>query len=274
VNKWRNPYRPVRTQVLESVVETSRIKTLRLRPEEPIVFEAGQFVELTLPGFGEAPFTPSSRPSLHDELFLTVMKVGKVTEAVHRLEKGDTVGLRGPLGTGYPIESFKGREVLVVGGGCGFAPLRSLMYALMERSAEFKKLVFRGGCRTPADMVYRKELAGWAEREDLDIELTVDVGDPSWKGNVGTVTTLLDGAGLDSARGIAIVCGPPMMMKFVTARLVEMGFADENIYLSMERNMSCGIGKCGHCRLGLYYVCKDGPVFPYARVKGFPDLWA
>jgi NAD(P)H-flavin reductase len=172
VNKWRNPYRPVRTQVLESVVETSRIKTLRLRPEEPIVFEAGQFVELTLPGFGEAPFTPSSRPSLHDELFLTVMKVGKVTEAVHRLEKGDTVGLRGPLGTGYPIESFKGREVLVVGGGCGFAPLRSLMYALMERSAEFKKLVFRGGCRTPADMVYRKELAGWAQREDLDIELT------------------------------------------------------------------------------------------------------
>lgn len=274
MNKLYNPYSPVKTEVIDSIVETPMIKTLRLKPREPIAFEAGQFVELTIPGFGEAPFTPSSRASVTEELYLTIMKVGKVTEAVHLLKKGDTVGLRGPLGTGYPIELFKDKEVLVVGGGCGFAPLRSLMYALFERSGEFKKLLFRGGCRTAQDLLYRQELDQWAKREDLDIELTVDVGDASWKGHVGVVTTLLEGIEMDCSKGIAIVCGPPVMMKFVTWKLVELGFQDRNIYLSMERNMSCGIGKCGHCRLGIYYVCKDGPVFAYDKIKRFPDIWS
>jgi len=162
----------------------------------------------------------------------------------------------------------------VVGGGCGFAPLRSLMYALFERSGEFKKLLFRGGCRTAQDLLFRQELDQWAEREDLDIELTVDVGDASWKGHVGVVTTLLEGVDMDCSKGIAIVCGPPVMMKFVTWKLEELGFQDQNIFLSMERNMSCGIGKCGHCRLGIYYVCKDGPVFAYDKIKRFPDIWS
>ena len=161
----------------------------------------------------------------------------------------------------------------MVGGGCGFAPLRSLMYSLFERATEFNKLCFRGGCKSVEDLVYRQELERWSERQDLDIKLTLDVGDVSWKGHVGLVTTILDDIDMDCRKGIAILCGPPVMMKFVTSKLLEMGFQDQNIYISMERNMSCGIGKCGHCRLGLYYVCKEGPVFSYEKIKRFPDVW-
>jgi len=274
MNSHRNPYSPIETEVLDVITETSLIKTFQLKPKEPIVFAAGQFVELTIPGVGEAPFTPSSRSSITEELYLTIMKVGRVTEAVHHLKKGDTVGLRGPLGTGYPIELFRDKEILVIGGGCGFAPLRSLMYSLLERANEFKKLIFCGGCKSVEDLLYRRELEQWAERPELDVKLTVDVGDASWKGRVGMVTSLLDEVDLDCAQGVAIACGPPVMMKFITEKLEEMGFQDQNIYISMEKNMSCGIGKCGHCRVGTYYVCQDGPVFSYDKIKKIPDLWA
>ena len=273
MNRLRNPYSPIETEVVDSIVETPTIRTLRLRPREPIPFEAGQFVELTIPGVGEAPFTPSSQATVADELDLTVMKVGKVTEAVHLLKKGDRVGLRGPLGTGYPLQLFKDKEILVVGGGCGFAPLRSLMYSFMERAGEFKQLYFRGGCKSAKELLYRQELDEWAKRQDWNVEISLDKEDASWTGRVGLVTTLLDDIDMNCSEGIAVVCGPPIMMKFVTLKLVEMGFQDQNIYLSMERNMSCGIGQCGHCRLGIYYVCKDGPVFSYDKIKRFPDIW-
>jgi sulfite reductase subunit B len=273
MNRLRNPYSPIETEVIDSIVETPTIRTLRLKPLEPIAFNAGQFVELTIPGVGEAPFTPSSQATVADELDLTVMKVGKVTEAVHLLKKGDRVGLRGPLGTGYPLQLFKDKEILVVGGGCGFAPLRSLMYSFMERAGEFKQLYFRGGCKSAKELLYRQELDEWAKRQDWNVEISLDKEDASWTGRVGLVTTLLDDIDMNCSEGIAVVCGPPVMMKFVTLKLVEMGFQDQNIYLSMERNMSCGIGQCGHCRLGIYYVCKDGPVFSYDKIKRFPDIW-
>jgi sulfite reductase subunit B len=273
MNRLRNPYSLIETEVIDSIVETPTIKTLRLRPREPIPFEAGQFVELTIPGMGEAPFTPSSRATVADELDLTVMKVGKVTEAVHLLKKGDRVGLRGPLGTGYPLQLFKDKEILVVGGGCGFAPLRSLMYSFMERAGEFKQLYFRGGCKSAKELLYRQELDEWGKRQDWNVEISLDKEDASWTGRVGLVTALLDDIDMDCSGGVAVVCGPPIMMKFVTLKLVEMGFQDQNIYLSMERNMSCGIGQCGHCRLGIYYVCKDGPVFSYDKIKRFPGIW-
>ncbi|UCB56418.1 MAG: FAD/NAD(P)-binding protein [Candidatus Omnitrophota bacterium] len=268
-----NPYSPIETKVLEVTTETPTIKTIKLKPKEEISFATGQFIELTIPGVGEAPFTPSSRPSVKDTMEVTVMKVGRVTERIHQLKKGDIVGLRGPFGKGYPLDDFKGKELLVVGGGCGFAPLRSLMYSLLERSDEFKKLFFRGGCKTPRELVYRSETEKWRERKDLNLKLTVDAGDESWQGHVGLVTTILDDVDMDYASGIAIVCGPPVMMKFATRKLQEMGFKEENIYLSMEKNMSCGIGKCGHCRLGIYYACKDGPVFKYSKIKNFPNIW-
>ncbi len=271
--KSKNPYRPIETKVVEVITETPTIKTLRLKPKEQLSFLTGQFIELTIPGVGEAPFTPSSRPSIKDTIEVTVMRVGKVTETIHRLKKGETVGLRGPFGTGYPLEEFKGKEVLVVGGGCGFAPLRSLMYEFFDKSNEFKALFFRGGCKTPQDFLYRKEIETWAKRDDLDLVLTVDEGDGIWKGNIGVVTTILDGIPIDTVKGIAVVCGPPIMMKFSTKKLLELGFKERNIYLSMEKNMSCGLGKCGHCRIGTYYACKDGPVFSFDKIKKFPNIW-
>ncbi len=268
-----NPYRPIEAEVLEITPETPTIKTIRLKPKEKINFATGQFIELTIPGLGEAPFTPSSRPAVKDIMEVTVMKVGKVTEKIHQLEKGDIVGLRGPFGQGYPLDEFKGKEILVVGGGCGFAPLRSLMYSLFDMRQDIKKLLFRGGCKTSQELVYRSETKEWAKRDDLDLRLTVDVGGSDWKGNVGLVTTILDDVDMDCQSGIAIVCGPPIMMKFVTKKLLDLGFKDNNLYLSMEKNMSCGIGKCGHCRIGTYYACKDGPVFTYDKIKNFSNIW-
>lgn len=268
-----NPYRPIEAEVVEVITETPTIKTIRFKPKEPIAFRTGQFIELTIPGVGEAPFTPSSKPSVRDIMEVTVMKVGKVTDRVHELKKGDVIGVRGPLGKGYPIDTFKGKEIVVVGGGCGLAPLRSLMYELFDRINEFKKVLFRGGCKTPQEFLYRKEINDWSKREDLDLKLTVDEGNAEWKGNVGVVTTILDNLGMDCKNGIAVVCGPPIAMKFSTKKLLELGFRDENIYLSMEKNMSCGIGKCGHCRIGIYYACKDGPVFKYSQIKNYHEIW-
>ena len=268
-----NPYRPIKAKVLKVTAETPTIKTIKFKPEEPITFATGQFVEITIPGVGEAPFTPSSQPAVKDIMEVTVMKVGRVTDKIHELKTGDVIGVRGPFGQGYPIDEFKGKEILVVGGGCGFAPLRSLMYELFRRSSEFKKLFFRGGCKTPKELVYRSEIDTWAERKDLNLKLTVDVGDEQWKGNTGVVTTILDNIKMDCRDGIAIICGPPIMMKFATKKVLEMGFEEQNIYLSMEKNMSCGIGKCGHCRIGTYYACKDGPVFTYDKIKNFPGIW-
>jgi len=147
------------------------------------------------------------------------------------------------------------------------------MYEFFDRSGEFKKIFFRGGCKTPEELVYRNEVKEWSKIKDLDLKLTVDKADKKWKGNVGVVTTILDGIKMDFDKGIAIVCGPPIMMKFATIELLGMGFRESNLYLSMEKNMSCGIGKCGHCRIGTYYTCKDGPVFTYDKIKGFHEVW-
>src|SRR5208283_3295278 len=268
-----NIYRPIKAEVLEVITETPSIKTIRFRPHEPMSFKTGQFFSVTVPGVGEAPFTPSSRPSIQDVFEVSVMRVGKLTRAVHELKPSDTIGVRGPMGNGYPLDHFRGKELLVMGGGCGFAPLRSLMYSLFDMSGQFKQLYFRGGCKNPAEFLYRKEIESWGERKDINLQLTVDKGDESWKGNVGLVLNILDSVEIDYKTGLVIVCGPPVMMKFGTKKLLEMGFQEDNIYLSMEKNMSCGIGKCGHCRIGTYYACKDGPVFTYSKIKDFPEIW-
>lgn len=268
-----NPYHPIQAKVIEVITETPTIKTIRFVPEELITFKTGQFVEVTIPGVGEAPFTPSSRPSIRDYMEVSVMRVGKVTQKIHELKTGDVIGVRGPFGNGYPMDEFRGKEILVVGGGCGFAPLRSLMYTFFDLMREFKKLFFRGGCKNPSEFLYRKEIEEWKKRDDLNMDLTVDRGDDTWKGNVGLVTNLLDKVPMDFKSGIAVVCGPPIMMKFVTEKLLGLGIPKSNLYLSMEKNMSCGIGKCGHCRLGTYYPCKDGPVFPYDKIKSFHEIW-
>jgi len=269
----KNIYQPLEATLEDIIVETSAIKTFVFRPKANFEFKTGQFIELTLPGIGEAPFTPSSDPNVKDRLEVTIMKAGRVTSLLHGLNKGISVGIRGPYGRGYPLDEFAGKDILIIGGGVGLAPLRSLLFSLFARIDRFNKVILRYGARTSADIVYKDSLPEWARRKKTDILITVDVGDPSWPGNVGLVTTTLKDLPIDLNKAVAIVCGPPIMMKFVTLKILDLGFKPQDIYLSMEKNMSCGLGKCGHCRIGKYYTCKDGPVFTYAALKDIHDIW-
>lgn len=268
-----NIYQPIEATIEDIIVETPTIKTFVLKPKEPIEFKTGQFVELTLPGLGEAPFTPSSDPKVKDSIEITIMNVGVVTSALHNLKSQDRVGLRGPYGVGYPLAEFKDKEILIVGGGVGLAPLRSLLFSLFGEIGKYKRILLRYGARTPKDIVYKQAIEEWSKKEDVDVVTTVDVGDSTWKGNVGLVTTILRDFNINLKEAKAVVCGPPIMMKFTTLKLLDLGFLPKDIYLSMEKNMSCGLGKCGHCRLGKFYVCKDGPVFSYDKIKEIPDIW-
>ena len=183
------------------------------------------------------------------------------------------MGIRGPYGRGYPLEKFEGRDILIVGGGVGLAPLRSLLFSLFTNINRYNKVILRYGARTRHDIVYKDLIPQWSKIKKVDVMVTVDVGDSSWKGHVGLVTTILKDLPLDFKKAMAIVCGPPIMMKFVNLKLLDLGFSPKDIYLSMEKNMSCGLGKCGHCRMGKYYTCKDGPVFTYEELKDIPEIW-
>jgi len=269
-----NPYQPVNGEIVEIIDESPTIKTFVVVPEEDFKFETGQFVELTLPGEGEAPFTPSSSPADSEKMEITIMEAGRVTALLHQCSKGQKVGIRGPFGSGYPIDDFVGKQIYIVGGGVGLAPIRSLFLTLVDRIKDFKSVVCRFGARTPDDFIYKNTLFGpWQKIAGVKMKLTVDEANGGWDGNVGVVTTILSPGDVNIKNAVAVVCGPPIMMKFTTLKLLEFGFPDENIYLSMEKNMSCGIGKCGHCMLGKYYVCKDGPVFTYEQIKQYPDIW-
>ena len=272
----QNPYQPVIGEIVDIIDESSTIKTFVVVPEEKIKFETGQFVEMTLPGVGEAPFTPSSSPADSQKMEITIMKAGLVTNLLHQCKKGQKVGIRGPYGNGYPIDDFVGKEVYIVGGGVGLAPIRSLFLTLVDRIKDFKSVVCRFGARTPDDFIYKKTLFGsWQKIAGVDMKLTVDEANGGWKGKgkVGVVTTICEKKDVDTKNAVAVICGPPIMMKFATFKVVEFGFKPEDIYLSMEKNMSCGIGKCGHCMIGKYYVCKDGPVFTYDQIKNYPNIW-
>jgi sulfite reductase subunit B len=268
-----NPYRSIEAEILEIKAETPNIKTFVLKPKEKMGFKTGQFMEVSVPGVGEGPFTPSSNPKDASRLEFTIMNVGRITGVLHKMKKGDTIGLRGPYGMGYDLEAYKGKEVLIVGGGVGLAPLRSLIYSLSNEIGNYKKIHIKYGARTPSDIVYKDEARTWAKEGKSDVRLTVDSGDSTWKGHVGLVTTILDNLKIDINNAVAVVCGPPIMMKFATFKLIEIGFSPEKIYLSMEKNMSCGAGKCGHCRVGTFYACKEGPVFPYSVIKENPNIW-
>ena len=269
-----DPYRPVAAKLERVIDETPNIKTFTIKPDQPIGYRTGQFVELALPGFGEAPFTPSSSPSVSEQMDITIMDAGSVTSRLHKLKAGAMVGVRGPYGAGYPLDEFAGKTVLIVGGGVGLAPLRSLLFALFEDTkGRFERIVLCYGARSPQDLVYKDALKQWGEKKQLELHVSVDVGDKTWTGKVGVVTILLNDVQIDVKKTVAVACGPPVMMFFATKKLLDMGFADKDIYLSMEKNMSCGLGKCGHCRLGPYYACKDGPVFTYDKIKGLPGIW-
>ena len=270
----RNLYQPVNGQIVEVIDESPTIKSFVVEPEEQFKFETGQFVELTLPGIGEAPFTPSSSPAVAEKMEITIMKAGRLTALLHECRAGQPVGIRGPYGNGYPIERFLGKHVYIIGGGVGLAPIRSLFLTLIDRIEDFKSVVCRYGAKTPADFIYKDALFGpWQKIKGVDMKLTVDVGNGQWNGHVGVVTDICSRGDVEIGSAVAVVCGPPIMMKFATMKLLQFGFSPEQIYLSMEKNMSCGVGKCGHCMLGKYYVCKEGPVFTYDQIKDYRNIW-
>jgi len=269
----KNIYQPLEAVIEEVVQETPNIKTFTLRPRSEFSFATGQFIELTVPGFGEAPFTPSSDPKVKDRFDVTIMNVGHATAQLHRMGKGEVLGIRGPYGKGYPLDRFKGRDVLIVGGGVGLAPLRSLLLSLFGNINDYKSIVLRYGSRSPQDVVYKNLIPQWARIDKVNLLGTVDIGESSWQGHVGLVTTILNDLPVDLNKAVGIVCGPPIMMKFVTLKLLDLGFKPADIYLSMEKSMSCGLGKCGHCRVGKFYACKDGPVFTYEQLKDLHDIW-
>jgi len=270
----QNPYQPVNAEIVDIIDESPTIKTFVIVPQDKFSFQTGQFVELTLPGEGEAPFTPSSSPADTGKMEITIMKAGRVTALLHECEKGQKVGIRGPYGNGYPVDDFIGKEIYIIGGGVGLAPIRSLFLTLVDRIKDFKSVVCRFGARTPDDFIYKKTLFGpWQKINGVNMKLTVDNSNGKWNGNVGVVTTILKPDDVDIENAVVVICGPPIMMRFATEKVLEFGFKPKDIYLSMEKNMSCGIGKCGHCMLGKYYVCKDGPVFTYDRIKDYHDIW-
>jgi len=268
-----NIYKVLRATVEEVIDESPIIKTFVLIPESPFKFNTGEFIELSLNGFGEAPFTPSSSPLITDKLEITIMKTGYVTEKFHQLKSGEVLGIRGPFGRGYPVEKFFGKEVLILGGGCGLAPIRSLLFALEDVKDKLQRIILCYGSKSPSDCIYKPLFSRLNRIDKFETYRTVDKPEPGWKESVGVVTTLLDKVRMKIENTVAVVCGPPVMMKFGTIRLLEMGYKDDQIYLSMEKNMSCGVGKCGHCMMGEFFVCKDGPVFTYEEVKNTPDLW-
>jgi NAD(P)H-flavin reductase len=246
----RNIYAPIRARLTDVIEESPSIKTFVMVPEDKFSFKTGQFIELSVDGIGEAPFTPSSSPLITKKIEVTVMRTGYVTEYMHMLKPGELMGIRGPYGRGYPVETFFGKEVLILGGGCGLAPIRSLLYTLESVKDKLVKIILCYGSKTPSDCIY-KPLFDWLNSiEKFEAYRTVDKADGDWDGSVGVVTTLLNMIKINIKNSVAVVCGPPIMMKFGTIRLLEMGYRDDQIYLSMEKNMSCGLGKCGHCMMG------------------------
>lgn len=244
--------------------------TIEIEPEGTghAAFVPGQFNMLTAFGVGEVPISFSGDPAKPERLIHTVRAVGPVSSALAALGPGQPVGLRGPFGAGWPMAETAGRDVVIIAGGLGLAPLRPVLYRLLAERSRYGRIVLLYGTRSPREILFRRELEGWRRRLDIDIEVTVDHAGSDWHGHVGVVTTLIPRAAFDPLHAIALVCGPEVMMRFAIAALRNAGLADEAIYLSMERNMKCAVGFCGHCQFGPVLVCRDGPVFRLDRLRG------
>jgi sulfhydrogenase subunit gamma (sulfur reductase) len=266
----KNPYVPFPVRIEEIIVETEdqTIKTFELsfmgkEDEARFVYTPGQFAEISVFGKGEAPFGMASTPTRPGRLAFSVSKIGVVTGALHQMERGDVVGVRGPLGNGYPLETFKGKNLILIGGGFGFSTLRSLTNFILHDSnrGAYGDLTVIYGARKPGLFLYKKDLEAWQERGDLGLHLTVDKGENGWQGHVGFVPDVTRSVAPNPKDAYAVVCGPPAMIHFTLPVLKELGFGDEKILLSLEMRMKCGIGKCGRCNVGSKYICSDGPVF-------------
>jgi sulfhydrogenase subunit gamma (sulfur reductase) len=267
-----NPYLPVPARCIKIVPQTELEKIFRFEfidktIQEKFDYLPGQFLELSIPGFEEAPFSITSTPTRNGYFEFCVRNVGTLTRALHNLKEGEKVGIRGPFGNGFPLNTLRSRNILVIAGGLGFIPLRSLINYIIDKRDEFGDLKILYGTKQPKELLFRDELKAWEERNDIELITTVDEvpEGQEWSGNIGVVTTLIPKVDIHKDY-TAVICGPPIMYKFVLKELD--GKLRENlIFLSLERRMRCGIGKCGHCAIGPKYACLDGPVFSYEEIK-------
>ena len=271
----KNPYLPEVATVLEVITESPTIKSFRVRFDNEeawnsFTYQPGQVGQLSVFGVGESTFVINTPPSCRDYLQFSVMRAGEVTTAIHKLQPGDKVGVRAPLGNYFPYEQWKGKNIVFVGGGIGMAPIRTIMLHVMEHASEYGKLSLLYGARSPEDMAYKADLPGWLESDVLHTTLTIDREAPNWPHRVGMIPNVLKELAPSPDNTIAVLCGPPIMIKFTLAAFREMCFKDENIITTLERRMKCGIGICGRCNLGGKYVCLDGPVFSQAQLNELP----
>lgn len=258
----KNIYIPSIAKIVDIINETPDTKTFKLKIELP--FKPGQFVELSIFGYGEAPISISGGDN--ESIDLSIRAVGNVTRRMHRMNVGEYVGIRGPFGNGWPIEKAKGKNLLIIAGGIGLAPLKPVVDYACNNREEFKEVTLLYGARKPSLMLFKYKFDEW--RRYIDVLLTVDEPEEGWDEHIGVVTMLCDKIKHISDT-ITFICGPPVMMKFTSMRLIELGFPPSEIYLSLERNMKCGIGICGHCAVGGMYVCRDGPIFSLTKALKF-----
>lgn len=263
-----NPYQPILAKIVAIKNEVVGVRLFKLRPTKKIYFQPGQIVFASVAGFGEAPFAICSHPN-EREIEICVRQVGRLTSRAYLLKEGDLVNLRGPYGNHWPLE--KEKNYLLIVGGLGLLPLRSLILAKDKLLGEESKLQIFYGAKSPNDFLFKEEFEKW-KKAGVDLQLTVDKTCPDWTGCVGMVTTLFDQHEL-SSNAKALLCGPPAMFKAVVQKLKEKRLADHNIYMSLERRMHCGIGVCQHCAIGSQYVCKDGPIFNYEDLRSLPDVF-
>jgi len=275
IDRVPEPMLPEPYRIERILKETGDTFTFELEPANSvggIAFSAGQFNMLYVFGIGEVPISISGDPDKSGRMVHTIRAVGAVTKVMRTLKRGSVIGLRGPYGKGWPLEESRGNDIIIIGGGIGLAPLRPALYRLISEREKYGRISLLYGTRTPADILFHKELERWRGRLDLDVEVTVDRANTSWRGHVGVVTTLIPKTSFDPLQTTAFICGPEIMIRFTVLELERRGIPSENIYLSLERSMKCGIGLCGHCQLGPCFICKDGPVFSYSKVKNITGL--
>ncbi len=266
-------YLPEIAEVVSTQQLTGMEKYIELKLKDPdnFDFSPGQFMQVSIFGVGEAPISISSSPFNKDRIGICVRKAGDVTSAIHKLQEGSYLGIRGPLGNGFPVEKMRGKNLLFIAGGLGLAPLRSLINYVIEKRDDFAKITILYGAKSPGEMLFTEELELWRAREDIELDITVDMPDNGWPGKSGVITTLIPPLKIEPSNTYALVVGPPVMYKYVLLELKAKQIPEDHIIMSLERRMKCCIGKCGHCQVNGVYVCLEGPVFSYSTLKSLPE---
>lgn len=263
---------PAKIVKITPMTPLEKLLTIGLPAGTTLGHRPGQFVQVSLLGIGEIPISISSSPSRSNGTFeMCVRKVGDVTGAIHALGEGEHLGVRGPFGAGFPLERFKGKDILFAAGGLGLAPARSVINQVLDERGAYGRVIVLYGAKTPADLLFKEELQALSERDDVEFHVTVDRGDADWRGNVGVITRLFPKIAVDPRNTVAVTIGPPVMYRFVLMELLSKGIPEGEIWLSLERRMKCGIGKCGHCQINQLYCCVHGPSFTYAQIKGVEE---